>query len=469
MIKRLHSKKFQKWVWIAISIFVLPGFLFWGFSSFLEKRKQTHYTMKLFGKTVPEEDFEKALSAVKNQLVLMYGNRLVELPKYLNLEQEVVTRLILLSEAKKRKLKASDNEVITMIMRIPFFYRKGRFDNNEYSYQLNYVLHTAPRAFEEQIRENLLIKRLFDEVTAPVKITDEEIKVEYTKENEQISVSYMVSAPAVFLKDIPVTEEETQGYFKEHSLDFKQPLSYNLEYVACETQEEADGVAKRLLKKEALSKAVKELNLTLKETGLFSQLDPIPGIGWSPAILKAISTLKAGEISKPLQSDKKIYFISLKELKEPYVPEFQIVKEKVKSVILRNKSQAIAKEKIESCLKDLQGSASLKSAPVDFDTLAKKYGIKAAQTDLIKTGSYLEGIGSSDTILEAARNLKEGAVSPVITMPSGFYIIKVKSRIPIDEAKFQLEKEEFKDTLLQRKREEFFGRFQNDLLKKAHI
>jgi hypothetical protein len=52
-------------------------------------------------------------------------------------------------------------------------------------------------------------------------------------------------------------------------------------------------------------------------------------------------------------------------------------------------------------------------------------------------------------------------------MPSGFYIIKLKSKVPIDEKKFESEKSDFGQKILSQKKQEHFTRFIEELKKKA--
>jgi parvulin-like peptidyl-prolyl isomerase len=54
-------------------------------------------------------------------------------------------------------------------------------------------------------------------------------------------------------------------------------------------------------------------------------------------------------------------------------------------------------------------------------------------------------------------------------MPSGFYIIKLKSRVPIDDKKFEAEKNEFSQQLLAQKKQEYFTKLAEELKKKAQI
>jgi parvulin-like peptidyl-prolyl isomerase len=54
-------------------------------------------------------------------------------------------------------------------------------------------------------------------------------------------------------------------------------------------------------------------------------------------------------------------------------------------------------------------------------------------------------------------------------MPSGFYVVKLKSRVPVDEKKFQEEKSAFAEKLTSQKKQEFFSKFIEELRKDAQL
>jgi hypothetical protein len=461
MFKKLRKEKNRKKAWIILAILVLPAFVLWGSGSLIRSKQESAYAGKIFGNNISLLEYKDAMDATRNQAIIQFGDKFSEIQKSLNLESQAWERLILLTEAKRRKVKVSDKEIVELIESYPFLQRKGRFNNAMYSEMLQYVFHTQARIFEEQTRQNLMLAKLYKEVTSSIDVTEQEIKEEYRKYNEQISIYYLASLPSDFTKDIAPSEEGIKDYFAKNSLQFKQPLSFNIEYItlADEGKDEnavKDKIKSLLHKKESFSKLANEAGFTVKETGLFGQTEPIPGIGWSPEILILLSKIKAGEFLPLIHMDKYYYLIKLKEKKDPYIPDFQTIKDKVKEAFIKNKSKEIAKEKIESCLK-----------AVNFEQAAKISGLKSGSTDLFKYASYIEGIGTSDNFWLAATKLKEDNFSGVIEMPSGFYIIKLKSRIPIDEKKFTQEKTEFSQKLLLQKRQEYFLQFVEELKEKA--
>ncbi|MEI6631918.1 MAG: peptidyl-prolyl cis-trans isomerase, partial [bacterium] len=153
----------------------------------------------------------------------------------------------------------------------------------------------------------------------------------------------------------------------------------------------------------------------------------------------------------------------------PAIPYYEEVKDKVKDNFIREQAEDLAKKKIENCLKKLKEEYKIHPKVVNLEKTAKNFGLKTSSTDLFKYGSYIEGVGASDTFWTIAQNLKENEFSDVIYMPSGFYIIRLKSRVAVDENKFNAEKIEFSEKLLTQKKTEAFYGFVLELKKKAQL
>jgi peptidyl-prolyl cis-trans isomerase D len=470
MLKKFRHKKIVKKIWITLLILILPGFVLWGLGGALRGQKNEYkYAGEIFGKKITLLEYRDAVDAVKNLMIMQFGYNLSDVEKHLNLESQAWERILLLYEAKQRRIKVNDQEVVDAIQSFPLFQRKGQFDDGIYSEILRYAFHTQARIFEEQMRQNLMLAKLYARITDKLALTNEEVTEEYRKYNEELSIYYIAGLLSDFQKDILPSEQEMKDYFAKNSLEFKRPLSFNLEYASVESEDKIKNIASRLKKKEDFSKIAKELAFEIKETGLFGQMDSIPGIGWSPEILTLIARLKVGDFSSPVQADKNYYILRLKERKEPFVPDFETVKEKVKQAVTKNMAREIAKNKMEDCLKKLKGLSLGSPKRVDFDKIAAEYGLRSGSTDSFKYGSYVTGLGASDNFWKVANGLKENEVSGIIETPLGFYIIKLKSRVPLDSKKFEAEKTEFSQKFLSQKKQEFFSKFVEELKTKARM
>ena len=62
--------------------------------------------------------------------------------------------------------------------------------------------------------------------------TDEEIKKEYQKNNQQISIYYIASLYSEFAQGITLTPGDIKDYFAKNSFKFRRPISFNIDYVS---------------------------------------------------------------------------------------------------------------------------------------------------------------------------------------------------------------------------------------------
>lgn len=469
MLKLLRHKKTAKKIWIGLAVIIVPAFVLWGFGGGM-RNKENSSAGKIMGRNISFADYKDAMEAVKNQAIMQFGqDNFDEIRKYINLEEQAWERLILLNEAKKRRINASDQEVIELLEKYPFFQRKGQFDNRIYSEMLKYTFRAQPREFEEQTRQNIILSKLYAQITRDIKVSDEQIKNEYNKANEEISIYYIAALPAELQADIKPAEEEIKAYFQQNSFEFKEPLSFEAEYIITDSAEKAKKGFLGLKKNLPLDKAARDCGGEAKETGLFRQPDAIPGIGWMPELTSLISKMKPGEVTMPIEINQRYYTLRLKNKKEPFVPEYNAIKDKVASKLILTKANQAAKEKIDNCLSQLKSAYAKNPNTISFDKLAKELGLKSGVAENFKFGGYIEGIGASDIFWNTGIKLKYNEISGVIQIPSGFYIIRVKSKKPVDPKKFEAEKAAFGQQFLLQQQQQAFAKFLEDLKRKAKL
>jgi hypothetical protein len=185
MLKLLRDKKLARKIWIILTIMVLPAFLFWGIVASKDNNKQTATLGEIFGRKISASEYKDAYDAVRNLAIIRYGDKFFEIESQLNLNAQTWQRLILLHEARQRKINISDRQVIETIEGLPFFQYKGNFNNRIYNDMLQYFFHAQPRAFEEQTRQNLMVTKLYDQVTQSVTVSEDELRQAYSKAHDQ--------------------------------------------------------------------------------------------------------------------------------------------------------------------------------------------------------------------------------------------------------------------------------------------
>jgi len=178
----------------GLAIIIIPAFVLWGAAGTRGGRASQAGVM--FGKKVTLRQFSNAWEAVKNEALMTYGARFYDMVEILDLDNQAWERLMNLHEAKKRKIKISDEEVRTYISSIPFFQKEdGTFDQRSYEIILANTFRVDARKFEEDVRDRLAITKLVQEIMKDTKeVTEEEIdeallkEEEFEKEREEAAV-----------------------------------------------------------------------------------------------------------------------------------------------------------------------------------------------------------------------------------------------------------------------------------------
>lgn len=372
MLKILRNKKTAKKVWIGLAVIIIPAFALWGFGGAFRSKEETAPVGRIAGHDVSNLEFKESLAAVKTFALMRFGDKLPEIEKYLNLQTQAWERLVLLHEAKMRKINAGDKEVVNTIQSTPYFQDKYGFSNKAYNETLRYVFRIQPRIFEEQMRQNLILTKLYEQITKDIKLNDEQIRQEYLKANQELNIDYIAGLSSDFAAKIKPTDKEISDFFAKNKTMFKEPPAKD----------------------------------------------------------------------KPAR-----------------IPELAEIKEKIKEALIKEESQKIAEDRIKKCLQKLKNT--------EFKQAAKESGLKTGQTAFFKSSGQIENLGAARIFWDNAKNLKNKETSSILSNENGYYIIKLSSIKPIDEAKFVKEKQEFGQNLLSEKKSKAFADFAEAAMRKT--
>lgn len=520
---------------------LLVTFVLWGGGSVIRSgRKGPNYAGKVFKSSVSFQEYAQAWEACKSEALMRYGEKFHQVAEYLNLEQEAWNRIILLREAKRRKIKANDDEVIDRIKGMPIFQGKDdSFANDLYVRIVKYYFKSTPRDYEERVRQDLKISRLVDQVLADLELTEEQLREEYRRQHEKVKASYILVEPDDFLGQVETAHKELYEYYDSQKEQFKTPLRVNVEYIPIEfsllqetssiaqeqvnryyeehseefqqelesiqkdaaspdqameqiqkkieerlSLQQAKGLAEELayqvsdalIENPDLGAAARKFNLQLKETSPFAMDEQIPGLGWLYQFSMAAFNLKPGETSaRPIETLKGFYILRLKEKIEPYIPSLEEAKEDVEKALLKKKSRELAKKKCEDYLLMIEEASSHPeqpaqgAAPSNLEELAGQLSLQTHTTEFFTQDGYIPQIGRAQEFADEAFGIQKGEISKVVETPKGFSILSTLERIPVDEKKYLQEKEDFKEKVLNQKRQEYFSEWFQGLKEKASL
>jgi len=483
MLKLLRKRKFAKKIFYFLAIVIVPSFVLWGSASVIKDRRsggQSGHAGKIFGRRVSFDEYMGALQAWRNQIRIRFGSQASQVENLLDANQAVWDKLILLSEAKRMKIKISNSELTEYIASLPFLQRDGVFNSALYELFLKYSIGTPVRIFEEQIRESLKVQKIFDYVTDDVKVSNEETKDRYKQEREQVKIKYISILSKDLEDEIKLNEQETKNYYEENKENLRVPIQINLNYIGNDYSDEATDEQKKeidekisrvhqaLSESNDLSTAQEKFDLEVQTTGFYTLGNIMPGIELSPQDAIGLFNLKQDQISNIIQTARGPYIFQLKEKRVDYLPSLGEVREKVERRLTANKSKELARNKMDdysSKMKSEKGS----NPNLNLKQLAQKLGLSVEQTDFFTRNSFPQELGPSKELNKAAFDLGEEEISQTIEFNQGYCVIERSEFQPIDEEEFQKEKEDFELALLEEKKNQVFEKYFTKLKAKANL
>jgi peptidyl-prolyl cis-trans isomerase D len=133
--------------------------------------------------------------------------------------QQLVTQQILLTEAAKLGVHATSDDVVKLLHTGGYgetFFPNGKYiGDTAYANIINTRANMSVTAFEDSLRENIILNRLRSLVTAGVSVSDKEVRDTYRKENIKIKFDYAVISGDDLRKTINPSDADLEAFFKK--------------------------------------------------------------------------------------------------------------------------------------------------------------------------------------------------------------------------------------------------------------
>lgn len=238
--------KYLSWIlWVIIGLFVL--FVFVDFGTGIGGRSTTSWAAKVGGTTISSAEFQRAEQAMDRRFRQMYGEQYTpELAKQMQLPlqalNKAVTDVILLREAKRIGLRATDAEVRDTIMAEAAFHdEQGRFIGEDQYANLLLQNRYTVASFEDEVRQDLLKQKLVAALSADIYISDAEIERTYREQVEKAKIRYL-ELPRSRFTDVAVPQSEVAAYFQQHRQEYRLPEQREAGYLLVEASRLLDKV-----------------------------------------------------------------------------------------------------------------------------------------------------------------------------------------------------------------------------------
>lgn len=480
MLKVFRQKGVAKKVlWVVSAIIIISFGFGFGMSQFSDKNSDLAPAGKIFGQTVSLKEFRRYSADVHNQMLLSHGAEIEKLLPYMDMNNETWTRIMLVKEADRRKIRIDDREVIALIAAQPLFQKNGSLDKNLYNKITGQIFRRDPRSFEEGLRDGLKIMKLLKPSTRSAAISPEEARREYERRNRKIQVSYALLDPKEFSAGIIPAEEELKTYYQQRREDFLVPDSINVQYASFKLTDKTSRSQKETLREQANSlfeqastsadfaAAAKNAGLELHETGFFNMDQPGPVAEWPLEFVSQLFDAEKGHLLAPASTPDGFLLAKVLDRADSYIPDYTQAQPQVKTKFIEEKALELAEEKARTIQPSVKDSLS---GGLEFSEAARQNGLNAKKTSFFAMGEYVPEIGLSEDFTTAAFLLtKENRLSDVVQTAKGPVIIAFESEQPADEKKFSEVQQDFLKTLEKERTSEAIATVIRDLRNRAGL
>ena len=207
------------------------------------------------------------------------------------------------------------------------------------------------------------------------------------------------------------------------------------------------------------------VGLEAKETPLVNQNETIPGLGRRPKLVETAFGQSPGQISDPVQVDDTWFLVSLAERVPSRIPEFTAVQEEVEEQYRSEQAERLAQEKADKLLTKLKETK-------DLSSLAKAEALTVEETGAFaRRGGYIPKIGVvPDLKAEAFRLTPKAPVAPQsYTWGGNTFVAVLKEYIPADPEQLEEQRDDLRQSLLQKKKTAAYQELTKYLKERAKI
>ena len=419
--KLMKSRKLRTRTSWIVALVLIPPFIF-AFHLFFDPTPDTALGAAagtIFGKPIPWDEYQQHYTQTRRRL----ESRLagpdgvpVQLPDAFEslIVDRVWNRLILIEEAKNAKLRISDEELARAIRSDPVFQFQGRFAPDRYR-QVVRAIGFTPRTYEAFLRDQLLAQRLVDDVWSAVSVTDADVREAFVEANERLKVALIVIDPTTLHGEIgrAITEEELRTDYEARPDLVKTPAQITFEYVGLTRDELTD-------------------SLTLPEEEILDYYEANYGAEAEAFDIPTQADLAREEEITPEEP--------LAE--EDTTPALDDVREEIREALLPRHTN----RRLNALAVDLEDALD---ANQSFAEIATALELSTQTVGPIAVGNLFAEGTPEPSLLQAAFDLEEGAMSELIETDNGVYVLRVSQRIPVQIPPFETVRPAIKERLVQ--------------------
>ena len=405
--------------------------------------------------------------------------------------QQMIQQKILLGEARKLGIQATDHDVSTFLhtgQYGEYLFPNGKFiGDDKYTNFIANQFGLSVSSFEEELREEIQINRLKALETAGVTVSPQEVRDTYRKQNIKIKFDYaVISADALrnqinpsdadlqgffsknamrYASAVPeqrritwfafnveqvpggvpaVSQSEIQGYYNSHKADYEVPDQARARHILIKVAQGADAGADASAKAKAQG-LLKQIQSGANFADLAKKNSDDPGskdaggeLGFArhgamvPEFDKALFTQKIGETAV-VKSQFGYHVVQVEERQTAHAQGLNEVQLPIKVTLVR--------KKIAASEEQFAQKLSAEAAKNGLDKTAAAHHLAVSTTEPLGPQGVIAALPDSAPVLSKAFQMRQGEAPQYAATGEGYAIFQITGIVKAHAPEFAAYKE----------------------------
>ncbi|MBN1684335.1 MAG: SurA N-terminal domain-containing protein [Gammaproteobacteria bacterium] len=238
-------EKSQGWFAWTIIIAICLTFALWGIHSYLYSSASDQTVAKVNGVKISQEDFSRSYNQLRQEVFMRFGSQAAAQIPSQNLKkmalQSLISSIVLNQGVRDAGFEIDPQLLELTIARMPIFQKNGQFSKARFEQVMSNSL-VSTETFLEQLKTEILANQLKNGIFNTNFVLPIEVTRTIQLINQKRKFDYLIIPKQQFIKQISLTEQALQDYYKNHQDQFKIPEKISIQYIRLSLKDIMQGI-----------------------------------------------------------------------------------------------------------------------------------------------------------------------------------------------------------------------------------
>jgi len=289
----------QSWLAKVLLGGIALSFGLWGIGDYF-MGNHVSYVAEVDGTPITDTQFNQAYERQVNNYRSMLGKQFSKsMMEQLGIKddtlQTMINRQLMLDEAQRMGLVASDAVLSAYVQSNPTFQEAGIFNPQRYHILTRNMGFRTTRDYENDTRANLMIDALQRAIIDSAHVSEQEIRAQFDRDFEQRTLAAVLINPEDLTKNIKIDNVQAKAWYNAHTKNYQSKLNVSIQAVVIDPA----AIAKDLQVDEAdIAAAYDERKASFTQDGKVQPLSEV-----HDTLMHSLITAKARDEAYNLSQD----------------------------------------------------------------------------------------------------------------------------------------------------------------------